>query len=309
MKQQIKDLMPMKRACERAGVKLELAGGGDRSIGKCPFCCQESTEKSFKVDHKKQAFECTSCHSKGDVFDFVARCDKTDKESAIEKLAIELGLVGERQTEEQCLAIAELQIPFNIDESRAKIRRHKEQIACNVWGIGNELARAKAELAHGEWLPYLAHADVGFSPTVAENIIRVATEIPNSPTSGILSASKLFELLPIPAAEREDFINTKHILPSGEEKTLQEMTVQETRAVRKASYPSSQCRKISTERVADDYIAVIVKKLSAVHEFAKGSEHSCGVEAAAAILECIEKVRLLERNSLFPMLEITERAA
>lgn len=70
--------------------------------------------------------------------------------------------------------------------------------------IGRRLTEAKAQLKHGEWLPWLREK-VEFSETSAQNFMRIAREYGNTHLVGDLGASKALVLLALPASERENF--------------------------------------------------------------------------------------------------------
>lgn len=91
--------------------------------------------------------------------------------------------------------------------------------------IGRRLMEAKAQLKHGEWLPWLREK-VEFSETSAQNFMRIAREYGNTHLVGDLGASKALVLLALPASEREDFAQEKHVV-NGEEKSVSEMSKRE----------------------------------------------------------------------------------
>ena len=91
--------------------------------------------------------------------------------------------------------------------------------------IGKRLMEAKAQLKHGEWLPWLSEK-VEFSETSAQNFMRVAREYGNTQLVGDLGVSKALALLALPASERENFASEKHVV-NGEEKSVAEMSKRE----------------------------------------------------------------------------------
>lgn len=91
--------------------------------------------------------------------------------------------------------------------------------------IGRRLTEAKAQLKHGEWLPWLREK-VEFSETSAQNFMRIAREYGNTHLVGDLGASKALVLLALPASERENFASEKHLV-NGEEKSVSEMSKRE----------------------------------------------------------------------------------
>lgn len=91
--------------------------------------------------------------------------------------------------------------------------------------IGRRLTEAKAQLKHGEWLPWLREK-VEFSETSAQNFMRIAREYGNTHLVGDLGASKALVLLALPASERENFASEKHLV-NGKEKSVAEMSKRE----------------------------------------------------------------------------------
>ena len=91
--------------------------------------------------------------------------------------------------------------------------------------IGKRLIEAKAQLKHGEWLPWLSEK-VEFSETSAQRFMQLAREYGNTSLVGDLGTSKALVLLALPASERENFASEKHVV-NGEEKSVAEMSKRE----------------------------------------------------------------------------------
>lgn len=91
--------------------------------------------------------------------------------------------------------------------------------------IGKRLIEAKAQLKHGEWLPWLSEK-VEFSETSAQRFMQLAREYGNTSLVGDLGTSKALVLLALPASERENFASEKHVV-NGEEKSVTEMSKRE----------------------------------------------------------------------------------
>lgn len=91
--------------------------------------------------------------------------------------------------------------------------------------IGKRLIEAKAQLKHGEWLPWLSEK-VEFSETSAQRFMQLAREYGNTSLVGDLGTSKALALLALPASERENFASEKHVV-NGEEKSVAEMSKRE----------------------------------------------------------------------------------
>ena len=77
--------------------------------------------------------------------------------------------------------------------------------------IGKRLMEAKAQLKHGEWLPWLSEK-VEFSETSAQRFMQLAREYGNTSLVGDLGTSKALVLLALPASERENFASEKHLV-------------------------------------------------------------------------------------------------
>lgn len=105
------------------------------------------------------------------------------------------------------------------------ILRYKSRAGDAILSIGACLNEAKALLSHGEWLPWLTE-QVEFSERTAQRFMRLANEWTNPTALSDLGASKALSLLAIPAAERDEFIETPHEV-NGKEKLVIDMTSRE----------------------------------------------------------------------------------
>lgn len=111
----------------------------------------------------------------------------------------------------------------------AEIWAYKSQAGAAILEIGRRLIEAKAQLEHGEWLPWLKEK-VEFSEATAQRFMRIAKEYRNPSPVTDLGASKALVLLALPASEREGFVAEKHVV-NGEEKTVAEMSKRELEKV------------------------------------------------------------------------------
>lgn len=107
----------------------------------------------------------------------------------------------------------------------AEILLYKRQAGSSILEIGRRLNEAKAQLSHGEWLPWLEH-QVEFSEASAQRFMRLAREYPNPSPVTDLGVAKALQLLALPAEEREVFMTETHEV-NGEEKTVLEMSKRE----------------------------------------------------------------------------------
>ena len=141
---------------------------------------------------------------------------------------------------------AEVEVP---EESRGievittEILYLKNKAGEAILEIGKRLIEAKAQLPHGEWLPWL-EGQVGFSTVTAQRFMRLAEEYPNASPVTHLGASKALILLALPPAEREEFLAEKHEV-NGEEKTAFEMTRNELREAIRAKEEAEQDRQFA----------------------------------------------------------------
>lgn len=130
-------------------------------------------------------------------------------------LAEEYGMTGQPPKEpERKLEIIEGEILF-----------YKRQAGHAFLEIGKRLNEAKAQLSHGEWLPWL-RGKVKISERSAQDFMRLAKEYSKSAEIADLGAAKALALLALPDFEREGFAAEKHVV-NGVEKTAADMTAKE----------------------------------------------------------------------------------
>ncbi|WP_166525102.1 DUF3102 domain-containing protein [Caproicibacter fermentans] len=115
--------------------------------------------------------------------------------------------------------------PRPIERITMEINFYKAQTAQNIIEIGKRLIEAKQQLPHGEWLPWLRD-QIQFSEVSAQRFMRIAQEFSNTSTVTDLPYTKLLALLQVPEDDRDDFIQTTHLV-KGEEKTVSEMSKRE----------------------------------------------------------------------------------
>lgn len=96
-----------------------------------------------------------------------------------------------------------------IEQITADIRAHARMAALSILSIGQDLTDAKAQLRHGEWLPWLR--EIGIAPKTAENYMRLAREVIPGSALSALPYSKALALLDIPADQREQFIADNNV--------------------------------------------------------------------------------------------------
>lgn len=127
----------------------------------------------------------------------------------------------------------DLQQVNTVKKLTTEILIFKQQAAVNIIEIGRRLYQVKEMLPHGEWGNWL-EKEVEFTDRTAQNFMRVAREFSNTKAISDLSPTKVIALLDVPAEEREQFIQESHELPTGETKTVNEMTTRELQKTLKA---------------------------------------------------------------------------
>lgn len=113
----------------------------------------------------------------------------------------------------------------DIEIITAEIQVLKSQVGSGLVEIGNRLLEAKAQLSHGEWLPWLEDK-VQFSVSQAQRFMRLAKEYSNTSPVTYLGARKALALLAFEPEEREAFAAETHSV-NGEEKTVADMSARE----------------------------------------------------------------------------------
>lgn len=113
----------------------------------------------------------------------------------------------------------------DLDIITEEIIFYKRQAGTSIIEIGKRLNEAKAQLSHGEWLPWLREK-VDISERSATNFMRLSREYSKSAEIADLGATKALALLALPDSERVGFAAEKHEV-NGVEKSVADMTAEE----------------------------------------------------------------------------------
>lgn len=172
-------------------------------------------EEPSRVDPMEAAYRMTDAYYREQM---EARASgsarEDDGEGAI--LARDFGMNGQPPAEDKPLDLLTEEILF-----------YKRQAGGAIIEIGKRLLEAKAQLGHGEWLPWLREK-VDISERSAQNFMRLAREYSKSADIADLGASKALALLALPETERAEFAAETHTV-NGVKKTASEMTARELR--------------------------------------------------------------------------------
>ena len=207
--------------------------------------------------------------------------------------------MSELMTAAEMAELAEMDAAFeerDIEVITEEINFYKRQAGSAILEIGKRLTEAKAQLSHGEWLPWLEEK-VAFSERSAQQYMRLWKEYGKSALSADLSISKALVLLALPESEREDFAAGRHTV-NGEEKTVADMTAKE---LEKAIAERNAAREAAEKAAADireakdtalaaqEELARVRKELEALHdrpvEVAVETVDASAEQIAAARLE------------------------
>ena len=133
----------------------------------------------------------------------------------------------------------------------AEINFFKRQAGEAVYEIGRCLLEAKAQLRHGEWLPWLRD-EAAFSEASAQRYMRLAREYGESRIVTDLGAGKALELLALPESQRERFVEENDVLAMTKEQLRQairerdEAKVAEARE--RARAETEECSRVKMEQ-------------------------------------------------------------
>lgn len=96
----------------------------------------------------------------------------------------------------------EISLSDNLQQIELEINHHKNIAGQSIWEIGRRLNHVKEnDLAHGEFGKWLERID--FSQTVANQMMRVAREIPNSVMSQNIGVNALYLIATLPDDQKQ----------------------------------------------------------------------------------------------------------
>ncbi|WP_273946942.1 DUF3102 domain-containing protein [Leuconostoc mesenteroides] len=115
----------------------------------------------------------------------------------------------------------------NLTQLTTEIKTYQNIGGQAIFEIGRRLKWVKEhDLAHGEFGKWLE--DININQRVAQQFIKIASELPNTRTSSYLGMQALYEIATMPEEERDK----PQQLSSGEVKKPDEMTVRELRELK-----------------------------------------------------------------------------
>jgi vacuolar-type H+-ATPase subunit I/STV1 len=126
----------------------------------------------------------------------------------------------------------------------AEINGYKNMAGQAIFEIGRRLKHVKEhDLVHGEFGKWLEKID--FNHSTANKFMKAYEELGNSDSIPNLGTAKIFQIMSLPeSVDKQNFTEQKHAIPStGEEKTVDEMTVRELMEVKKALKESEEDKK------------------------------------------------------------------
>lgn len=170
-----------------------------------------------------------------------------------------------------------------LDQLVIEIKFYSQQTAQNIIETGRRLILAKKQVPYGEWNQWLKEK-VNFSQKTATRFMQCAERFETMTAE--LSSSQMFEMLALPAAEAQEFVETK----AAEGKPVEDMTVKALRQeIKEWKQRAEVAEKNSEEKI---------KTLSAALEEAKQGGGNAEVEKLQAQLkEAIEDKNLAEQRA------------
>jgi hypothetical protein len=186
----------------------------------------------------------------------------------------------------------------SIDQITLEINFYKAQTAQNIIEIGKRLIEAKQQLQHGEWIPWLREK-VDFTERSAQRFMKIAQEFSNTTPVSYLPYTKLLELLQVPDAERDIFLQETHLI-DGQEKTVSEMSKRELQQAIKERDEAQLTARLIRERCDK------AEKAATEAREGKKREYDNYMGALVKAEEAEETLKTLRGSRQFDLQRITE---
>ncbi|WP_232482532.1 DUF3102 domain-containing protein [Bacillus thuringiensis] len=143
-----------------------------------------------------------------------------------------------------------MNLSSDINVITAEIKSYQQIAGQSIFEIGRRLKYVKEnDLVRGEFGGWLKN-NFDMNKRTAQRFIQAFEQLGNTMTSSHLHSGKIFEIISLPQEiDRKQFIEEPHMIPStGEEKTVDEMTVRELREVKKALKEKDKLLHQETEK-------------------------------------------------------------
>lgn len=167
----------------------------------------------------------------------------------------------------------EITLSDNLQQIELEINHHKNVAGQSIWEIGRRLNHVKEnDLAHGEFGKWLERID--FSQTVANQMMRVAREIPNSVMSQNIGVNALYLIATLPEDEKQVQLEK---VEKGDNPTVREL--QDLR--RKLKESEERNKRLAEQALQKEVIEkeVVIEKVPDDYNYFKSNyEASKGVQ-------------------------------
>ena len=133
----------------------------------------------------------------------------------------------------------------SLAEIRASLGAHIRMAAESCILAGQDLIDAKAQLGHGQWLPFLN--EFGISSSTAANWMKVAREVSLESPLARMRYGKVLALLAVPADEREAFAEEIHAEDKSTEE-IRRLIEERNKAAEAANAETARAAQIERDR-------------------------------------------------------------